>query len=70
MNLELVLVVLFGIYLIISLVDIPLTIWSNKLKANEQSKNSTCIYVLYKELKRYNDLTFGEVERENDNGNF
>lgn len=62
MSLELVLIVLLGIYIIITLIDIPLTIWSNKLKAHEQSKNSTCIYLLYKELKRYNDLSFEKTE--------
>lgn len=48
MDLGLVVAVLFGIWVIISVIDIPLTIWSNKLKEHEQSKNSTCIYLLYK----------------------
>lgn len=62
MDLGLVVAILFGIWVIVSVIDIPLTIWSNKLKAHEQSKNSTCIYLLYKELKRYNDLSFGKTE--------
>ena len=35
-------------------------IWQTRKNCKEQRLNSQVIYALYKELRRYNDTTFGE----------
>lgn len=39
---------------------IVVSIWNTKKQCEEERLNSQAIYALYKELKRYNDKTFGE----------
>jgi len=37
------------------------SIWQTKKNCKEQRMRSQVIYMLFKEVKRYNDKTFGEV---------
>lgn len=37
-------------------------IWQTKKNCKEQRMHSQVIYMLFKEVKRYNDKTFGEVD--------
>lgn len=39
---------------------IAVSIWQTKKHCKEQRMHSQAIYALHKELKRYNDKTFGE----------
>ena len=53
--LEIIFCVFMVLWVVVSIANIPLTIWKTKLEAKKQSENSACIYALYKELERYNN---------------
>ena len=38
-------------------------IWQTKKRCEEERLNSQAIWALYKEVKRYNDKTFGEEQK-------
>lgn len=42
-------------FILVFLLGIIINIWATKKNCNEQSKNTTVIYCLYKELERYNN---------------
>lgn len=61
-DLEILICVIGSIWVGISMASMILTIWKTKLETKKQSENSACIYALYKELEKYNNNTFGEIE--------
>ena len=52
---------IIGIGFIIAMVAmLAVGVWQTRKNCKEQRLNSQVIYALYKELRRYNDTTFGE----------
>ena len=52
---------IIGIGFIIAMVAmLAVGVWQTRTNCKEQRLNSQVIYALYKELRRYNDTTFGE----------
>lgn len=52
---------IIGIGFIIAVVAmLAVGVWQTRKNCKEQRLNSQVIYALYKELRRYNDTTFGE----------
>lgn len=49
---------IIGIGFIIAMLAVG--VWQTRKNCKEQRLNSQVIYALYKELRRYNDTTFGE----------
>lgn len=52
--------ILIGFLALCFLLNAVASIWETKMKCKTQERHTTVILLLYQELKRHNDLAYGE----------